>query len=96
MTKISKGLLFVFSTGISLIIVQFLQLEEAQAITKLKGSLEWRVCPADKPIKGNMSYSSKDKIYHKPTGAFYKRTNPEACFASSVEAEAEGFRASKR
>lgn len=45
-------------------------------------------------IKGNIS--SKARIYHVPGGAFYKRTIPEICFASEKEAQAAGFRKSKR
>lgn len=45
-------------------------------------------------IKGNISASGK--IYHLPGGAFYKRTNPEICFDSEAEAQASGFRKSKR
>ncbi len=52
-------------------------------------------CPADAPIKGNVS-SSGEPIYHKPGGQFYDRTNPEQCFASEAEAQAAGYRASKR
>ncbi len=62
----------------------------------LKGDLEWRSCPADKPIKGNLNSFKNTKIYHKPDGAFYNRTNPEACFSSTAEAEAKGFRASSK
>ncbi len=45
-------------------------------------------------IKGNISASAK--IYHLPGGAFYNRTNPEACFDSEEQARAAGFRKSKR
>lgn len=52
-------------------------------------------CPADKPVKGNVS-SKGEKIYHLPGGVFYKRTNPEKCFATEQEAQREGFRKSSR
>jgi len=46
-------------------------------------------------IKGNVS-SSGEKIYHTPGGAYYDRTYAEACFATPEDAEAAGYRASKR
>lgn len=49
-------------------------------------------CPASHPIKGNAS----SMIYHVRGGAFYERTNPEACFATASDARAAGYRASKR
>jgi hypothetical protein len=52
-------------------------------------------CPSSHPIKGNHS-SSGAWIYHTPSGAFYSRTNPEACFATEADARAAGFRASQR
>jgi hypothetical protein len=48
-------------------------------------------CPEGFPIKGNASSG----IYHEPDSASYAQTIPEFCFASSAEAEAAGFRASK-
>lgn len=45
-------------------------------------------------IKGNIS--SSGKIYHLPGGSFYKRTNPELYFDTEAEAQAAGFRKSKR
>ena len=51
-------------------------------------------CPPG-AIKGNVS-DSGELIYHVPGGQFYERTNPEQCFASTSEAEAAGYRASKR
>ncbi len=52
-------------------------------------------CPADKPIKGNVS-SKGEKIYHLPSGVYYKRTEPENCFTTEEEAQKEGFRRSSR
>ena len=52
-------------------------------------------CPSTHPIKGNVSPSG-ERIYHVPSGAFYARTFPEACFASEADARAAGFRASLR
>ncbi len=46
-------------------------------------------------VKGNIS-SSGEKIYHVETGAYYDRTNPEECFNTEEEAEAAGYRKSKR
>ena len=45
-------------------------------------------------IKGNISSASR--IYHLPGGAFYKRTAAEACFNTEAEAQAAGFRKSRR
>ncbi len=46
-------------------------------------------------IKGNVS-SSGELIYHVPGGQFYDRTRAEACFATPEEAEAAGYRRSRR
>lgn len=48
-------------------------------------------CPADHPIKG-----SGGGIYHLPGGRFYSDTKPVRCFATEAEAEAAGFRPSRR
>jgi hypothetical protein len=45
-------------------------------------------------IKGNIG--SSGKIYHMPGGAFYDRTQAEACFATEEQAKAAGFRKSSR
>ena len=52
-------------------------------------------CPPDRPIKGNVA-ATGEHIYHVPSGAFYSRTYPEACFASENDARAAGFRRSLR
>lgn len=49
-------------------------------------------CPPDKTIKGN----AQSMIYHLPGGEFYAKTKPEACFATTAEAESAGYRQSKR
>lgn len=54
-----------------------------------------RLCPADCPVKGNLS-AKGDKIAHAPGGQFYDRTSPEACFADLEAAAKAGFRASRR
>jgi micrococcal nuclease len=46
-------------------------------------------------VKGNIN-SSGEKIYHVPEGAYYEVTKPEKCFDTEIEAEADGFRKSKR
>ena len=46
-------------------------------------------------IKGNIS-SSGEKIYHVPGGHFYDVTKPEQIFCSKAQAQAVGYRASKR
>jgi hypothetical protein len=48
-------------------------------------------CPSYAPIKGNAS----SMIYHVPGGAYYTRTNPEACFRTEAAAVAAGYRKSK-
>ena len=45
------------------------------------------VCPADNPIKGNLS----SMYYHAPGTRFYDRTVPEYCFDTVESAEAAGF-----
>jgi len=45
------------------------------------------VCPADNPIKGNLS----SMYYHAPGTRFYDRTIPEYCFDTVESAEAAGF-----
>jgi len=49
-------------------------------------------CPKGYPVKGNAS----SMIYHVPGGAYYTRTNPEECFATTAAARAAGYRASMR
>lgn len=46
-------------------------------------------------IKGNIN-SKGEKIYHMPGGSYYDKTNPEAWFKTEIEAQAAGFRRSKR
>ncbi len=60
----------------------------------LRGGLEWRICPKDKPIKGNINNLKNTKIYHLPDASAYKRTNPENCFKTEMEAIEAGFRKS--
>ena len=45
------------------------------------------VCPADRPVKGNLS----SMYYHTPGSRFYDRTFPEYCFDTVESAEAAGF-----
>jgi small subunit ribosomal protein S6 len=45
------------------------------------------VCPADNPIKGNLT----SMYYHAPGTRFYDRTIPEYCFDTVESAEAAGF-----
>ena len=51
-------------------------------------------CPEDRPIKGNQG--QRAWIYHRPGQEYYEATTPEACFINAEEAEAAGYRASKR
>ena len=73
----------------------------ASELEKLKGKgnpgsawtvpVDGKVCPGDYPIKG-----SARKVYHVPGGRFYAETCPVRCFATKADAEAAGFRASRR
>jgi hypothetical protein len=45
-------------------------------------------------IQGNIS--SSGQIYHVPGGAYYGKIQPEACFDTEAQAQAAGFRKSKR
>jgi hypothetical protein len=49
-------------------------------------------CPLTHPVKGN----ADSGIFHVPGGLSYDRTVPERCYASEADAEADGFRKSKR
>ncbi len=51
-------------------------------------------CPDDRPIKGNQGLRAW--IYHSPGQEYYDATTPEACFTTAEEAEAAGYRASKK
>lgn len=46
-------------------------------------------------IKGNIN-SKGEKIYHMPGGAYYDRTDAEELFKTEAEAQAAGYRRSKR
>ena len=46
-------------------------------------------------IKGNIN-SKGEKIYHLPGDPYYNKTNPEAWFNTEAEAQAAGYRPSKR
>ena len=48
-------------------------------------------CPVSHPIKAN----DNSGIYHVPGGRFYERTGAERCYASTDDAEADGYRAAK-
>lgn len=48
------------------------------------------MCPADRPILGNKRNGKK--TYHTPDSIFLSQVNPEDCFASVSEAEANGYR----
>lgn len=49
-------------------------------------------CPLSHPIKLN----EPSGIFHVPDGQFYGRTKAERCYANAADAEADGFRASRR
>lgn len=49
-------------------------------------------CPHDRPVKGNTSFTTNERIYHQPESRVYPVTSPDECFASSRDAEAAGYR----
>lgn len=51
--------------------------------------------PNGETVKGNIN-SSGEKIYHVPGGAYYDKTIPEEWFFTEEEAQAAGYRKSKR
>lgn len=71
----------------------------AQTVTPVPGTIignevspRWWPCDEGQ-IKGNRN----SMIYHLPDGDFYARTFDDvACFDTTAEAEAAGFRASER
>jgi hypothetical protein len=48
-------------------------------------------CPPGYPVKVNESSG----IFHVPGGRFYQRTIPDRCYATSADAEADGYRQAK-
>ena len=69
---------------------------EETARPGVEPSTEW-TCPRTHPIKGNFTTHGGERcIYHLPGGAYYERTKPERCYASSNEARSDGCRPSKR
>jgi hypothetical protein len=48
-------------------------------------------CPSGYPIKAKVNSG----IYHVPGGRSYDRTMPERCYATTADAEADGYRAAK-
>jgi hypothetical protein len=53
------------------------------------------LCPMSHPIKGNFTtYNGERCIFHSPGGQFYDRTKAEICYATPVDAIADGCRAS--
>lgn len=49
------------------------------------------VCPSSHPVKGKVS----SKIFHVLGGRSYDRTNPDRCYETPADAEADGLRAAK-
>lgn len=52
-----------------------------------------RNCPLDARVKGNIA-DSGERIFHEPGWRYYSATWPDACFATSGDAESAGYRAS--
>ena len=48
-------------------------------------------CPDGYPVK----VKAASGIYHVPGGRFHERTRPDRCYATAVDAEADGYRRSK-
>lgn len=48
-------------------------------------------CPPTHPVKDNITATAR--VYHVPGGNNYEATAPEVCFATTADAEADGFRA---
>jgi hypothetical protein len=48
-------------------------------------------CPEGYPVKAN----DASRIYHVPGGRSYDRTKPQRCYATSADAERDGYRAAK-
>jgi hypothetical protein len=48
-------------------------------------------CPDGFPVKVKVASG----IYHVPGGRFHERTRPDRCYATAVDAEADGYRRSK-
>ncbi|MCB0987961.1 MAG: hypothetical protein KDB09_09350 [Acidimicrobiales bacterium] len=49
-------------------------------------------CPLSHPIKAKL----RSGLYHEPGMVAYQRTNPDRCYATRVDAEADGLRRAKR
>lgn len=49
-------------------------------------------CPQGFPIKAK----ERSGIYHEPGMFAYERTNPDRCYPTAADAQADGFRAAKR
>ena len=54
----------------------------------------WR-CPDDRPVKGNVSFRTKEKIYHLPGSWLYPVTSPTECFPDERAAEQADYRAAR-
>ena len=48
-------------------------------------------CPDGYPVKVN----TRSGIVHEPGGRFYDRTVPDRCYATTADAEADGYRRAK-
>ncbi len=63
----------------------------------VKSSTPWvqpinNQCPIDHPVK----VTEGSMVFHVQGGAFYDRTVPWRCYATSADAESDGYRAAKR
>lgn len=68
---------------------------QSESLAPPAGATPTGVLDCSGKIKGNIG-SKGERIYHKPGGMFYKRTNPEQCFESETQAQAAGFRKSSK
>jgi hypothetical protein len=60
----------------------------------LGNGLAWS-CPNDRPVKGNVSFRTKERIYHLPGSWLYPVTSPDECFPDAASAEHAGYRAAR-
>lgn len=77
----------------------FCALTACSSNTSLPGgqaSPDGYACPEGYRIKGNATSRTGELIYHMKHQDYYYRTEPEVCFATEEDAQAAGYRKSKR
>ena len=88
------GVVWLVALLITAAVVAFLLGLSAQSefTRRIMGPSDFATCPKDRPIWG----ASGSKIYHAPDSPWRALVNPRRCFRNSEEAQAAGFRESKR